>query len=276
MIFNIILLLSWVFLLPVNVLTIPAGYNSALGLASVSRITRDLTDSALGINLKQDFIIPYYVDPSDGGWTPLEKLVSSHGNVNFTVIINPENGPGSIPPSEGWLAAVPRLNAFSNILVIGYVRTQEGQRNILEVKADITTYAGWPTIGNPSFAVHGIFLDETPSEFDANKVAYYKDLVSTIRNSTGLGPNHYSVMNPGTMADVAYIDISDVTVIFESPYSEFQTTWSSNLFDKVKELDLAHLSTMVYDIPSNVEISTLVRQLKSISSDNPDTDEYRV
>lgn len=46
-------------------------------------------------------------------------------------------------------------------------------------------------MGNSSFVVQKIFLDETPFEYDASNATYYKDLVSKTRRSDGLVPNHY-------------------------------------------------------------------------------------
>lgn len=90
------------------------------------------------------------------------------------------------------MASVPRLTAYSNALVIGYVRTDKGTRDISEVKKEIDTYEGWPSAsGNPSFAVHGTFLDEAPSEYDAAAVEYFQQLASSIRGSNGLGPNNH-------------------------------------------------------------------------------------
>ncbi|BAE63041.1 unnamed protein product [Aspergillus oryzae RIB40] len=217
---------------------------------------------------KAKVIIPYYLYPSTGAWTPLEELIVANSDVQFTVIINPDNGPGSNTASDAnFLTAVPRLASYSNALVLGYVSTQKGTRDISEVEKDIQTYAAWPsTSGKSSFAVHGIFLDEAVADYNADTVTYYKNLASTIRSSDGLGPDNYIVTNPGAVPDEAYLDIPDSTVIFESAYSEFQSAYSANEFEKVKGLDLGRFATMVYGIPSDADLSTLITQLRSISS----------
>ncbi|KAE8340393.1 Spherulation-specific family 4-domain-containing protein [Aspergillus arachidicola] len=217
---------------------------------------------------KAKVIIPYYLYPSTGAWTPLEELIVANSDVQFTIIINPDNGPGSNTASdENFLTAVPRLASYSNALVLGYVSTQKGTRDISEVEKDIQTYAAWPsTSGKSSFAVHGIFLDEAVADYNADTVTYYKNLASTIRSSDGLGPDNYIVTNPGAVPDESYLDIPDSTVIFESAYSEFQSAYSANEFEKVKGLDLGRFATMVYGIPSDADLSTLITQLRSISS----------
>ncbi|KAB8225428.1 Spherulation-specific family 4-domain-containing protein [Aspergillus novoparasiticus] len=217
---------------------------------------------------KAKVIIPYYLYPSTGAWTPLEELIVANSDVQFTIIINPDNGPGSNTASdENFLTAVPRLASYSNALVLGYVSTQKGTRDISEVEKDIQTYAAWPsTSGKSSFAVHGIFLDEAVADYNADTVTYYKNLASTIRSSDGLGPDNYIVTNPGAVPDESYLDIPDSTVIFESAYSEFQSAYSANEFEKIKGLDLGRFATMVYGIPSDADLSTLITQLRSISS----------
>ncbi|KAL5691807.1 hypothetical protein EMGR_006501 [Emarellia grisea] len=213
-------------------------------------------------------MIPWYTYPAGGAWTSMEKLISSNPDVQFTIIINPDNGSGPTAlPDENFLAAVPRLTAYSNALVIGYVRTDKGTRDISEVKKEIDTYEGWPSAsGNPSFAVHGTFLDEAPSEYDAAAVEYFQQLASSIRGSNGLGPNNHVVMNPGTVPDAAYLGIPDTTVIFESPYSEFVRAVSSDQFQGIKGQDLSRFASMVYDVPDNVDLENLLSQLRAISS----------
>ncbi|KAF7128571.1 hypothetical protein CNMCM5793_003359 [Aspergillus hiratsukae] len=217
---------------------------------------------------KGNIMIPWYLYPAEGAWTPMEELISSNPDVQFAIIINPDNGSGSTTlPDKNFLAAVPRLTAYSNALVIGYVRTAKGTRDISEVEKEINTYAGWPSAsGNPSFAVHGIFLDEAPSEYDAAAVTYFQQLASLIRGSKGLGPNNHVVTNPGTVPDAAYLSIPDTTVIFESPYSTFVQALSSDLFQSIKGQDLSRFASMVYDVPANVDLSTLLSQLRAISS----------
>ncbi|KAF4258623.1 hypothetical protein KXX13_001188 [Aspergillus fumigatus] len=217
---------------------------------------------------KGNIMIPWYMYPAGGAWTSMEKLISSNPDVQFTIIINPDNGSGPTAlPDENFLAAVPRLTAYSNALVIGYVRTDKGTRDISEVKKEIDTYEGWPSAsGNPSFAVHGTFLDEAPSEYDAAAVEYFQQLASSIRGSNGLGPNNHVVMNPGTVPDAAYLGIPDTTVIFESPYSEFVRAVSSDQFQGIKGQDLSRFASMVYDVPDNVDLENLLSQLRAISS----------
>jgi hypothetical protein len=218
--------------------------------------------------------------------------VTNNPNVKFTVIINPSSGPGSGSlPDDNWRKAIPKLAAHSNVLVIGYVSTSWGNRAISDVERDIKTYAEWPSAsGDSSFAVHGIFLDEGPAEADRAKVQYYKQLVSLIKGSSGLGNQYVSapqsprqqwlsadinieytnlgekvVMNPGTVPDTSYLDIPDSSVIFESPYSKFQEQIAAHAFDSIQNVDRARLATMVTSVTQGTDLSSLVSQLRSIS-----------
>ncbi|RAH45311.1 spherulation-specific family 4 protein [Aspergillus brunneoviolaceus CBS 621.78] len=220
-------------------------------------------------SLKAQVIIPFYVYPDPGKWTPLLNLVASFPDVHFTVIINPSSGPGtSTLPDAAFLTAVPSLTANSNVLAIGYVPTQKGTRAIADVEKDINTYANWPSAsGNSSFAVHGIFLDEAPNAYSADLVSYYTTLSNLIKSKDGLGPENYVVTNPGTPPDNAYLDLADSTVVFESPYSSFQDAISAGTFGKLNASSNSHtkLASMVYGVPDTVHLPTLLTQVGNIS-----------
>lgn len=60
------------------------------------------------------------------------------------------------------------------------------------MRKDIETYAGWPTDSSiPDLAVRGIFFDETPQQYDANALAYLRELRDVVRGASGLGPDNY-------------------------------------------------------------------------------------
>ncbi|KAE8420843.1 Spherulation-specific family 4-domain-containing protein [Aspergillus pseudocaelatus] len=214
-----------------------------------------------------EIIIPYYVYPAEGAWTPLEQLVANNPNVKFTIIVNPSSGPGGDTlPDANWRKVIPKLTAHSNVAVIGYVSTCYGGRPISAVQHDITTYANWPSVsGDASFAVHGIFLDEAAAEPDDKKVAFYKQITSLIKENKGFGPQNNVVMNPGTIPDNAYLDIPDSTVIFESPHSKFQEALAGHEFDRVKNMDKARLSSIVTSVPTGTDLAGLVAQLREIT-----------
>lgn len=121
------------------------------------------------------------------------RRISAHPNVNFTVVVNPGSGPGPNPlPDGNYTKEIPRLTAHGNVRVLGYVATTYAKRNISSVRNDIETYAAWPTISaNPKLAVRGIFFDETPQQYDEETLAYLEELTTIVRNTPGLGPDHF-------------------------------------------------------------------------------------
>ncbi|PYH84579.1 hypothetical protein BO82DRAFT_351788 [Aspergillus uvarum CBS 121591] len=240
---------------------------SATVAASSAAAAASSAAAAAISSLKAQVIIPFYVYPDPGKWTPLLDLVASFPDVHFTVIINPSSGPGtSTLPDAAFLTAVPSLTANSNVLAIGYVPTQKGTRAIADVEKDINTYANWPSAsGNSSFAVHGIFLDEAPNAYSADLVSYYTTLSNLIKSKDGLGPENYVVTNPGTPPDNAYLDLADSTVVFESPYASFQDAISAGTFSKLNASSHTKLASMVYGVPDSVHLPTLLTQVGNIS-----------
>lgn len=62
---------------------------------------------------------------------------------------------------------------YANVRVVGYVHTTWTTRDLALVCKDIEKYRRWPErSGIPDLKVTGIFLDETPSVYDAEAEAY--------------------------------------------------------------------------------------------------------
>ena len=65
-------------------------------------------------------IIPLYVDPN-ADWTNLASVAAQYPNVDFLVIVNPDNGTGVDSSASSYIAAI---RAFpSNVYVLGYIYT---------------------------------------------------------------------------------------------------------------------------------------------------------
>lgn len=119
--------------------------------------------------------------------------ISAHPNVNFTVVINPGNGPGPDSlPDANYTREIPKLAAHNNVRLLGYVHTTYATRNISLVRKDIETYAAWPTVSsNPGLAVRGIFFDETPQQYSAHSLAYLQNLTELTKGLNGLGSDPF-------------------------------------------------------------------------------------
>lgn len=77
---------------------------------------------------------------------------------------------------------------YANVRLLGYVHTSYTKRDIALVRKDIATYAGWPgSSGNPQMAVRGIFVDETPQQYDASSAAYLENLTDFVKGLHGFG-----------------------------------------------------------------------------------------
>lgn len=119
--------------------------------------------------------------------------ISTHPNVNFTVVVNPGSGPGpNALPDGNYTREIPKLARYENVRLLGYVPTTYTKRNISLVRKDIETYAAWPSnSSNPDLAVRGIFFDETPQQYDAKSLAYLQALTAFVKGVPGLGPDHF-------------------------------------------------------------------------------------
>ncbi len=128
-------------------------------------------------------------------------------NYKGLIIINPNNGPGkNVDPNYQNL--IDKLLNKSKI-PIGYVYTKWGTRNITLVESDIDTWLNlYPKI-------KGFFLDESATSLD--KLSYYETLKNYIKNKG----KYIIILNPGTYPNEAYFRVSDVIVVFENSYQNF-------------------------------------------------------
>lgn len=177
-------------------------------------------------------LLPLYIYPSVGAWEPLYAAATAHRNVDFTVIINPCSGPcmGSLP-DQVYLNEVPKLRSYPNIRTLGYVATHYAEKPIENVLAEIETYERWPKVSNiTKMRVDGIFLDETPSTYDAEEYEYLKTASRAVKNATtfkdrfiaqnpGLMPT--SILNSKVVYQESYLNLTDITVVFEEAFDKW-------------------------------------------------------
>ncbi|GAD97215.1 cell surface spherulin 4-like protein [Paecilomyces variotii No. 5] len=220
---------------------------------------------------KSSVLVPLYVYPAPGAWTPLKEVITAHPNVNFTVVINPGSGPGPHPlPDGNYTREIPNLAARPNVRLLGYVATTYAKRNISLVREDIRTYAAWPIrSGNPKIAVRGIFFDETPQQYDADAFAYLKSLTSFVKDNKSLGPDRFVVHNPGVVPDSRYLPTADSTIVFEGTYDTFLERHGARLFESIKN-NRSQLCAVVHSVPDTVRgnhLRSLVKQLRQVADE---------
>ncbi|KAJ5154294.1 Spherulation-specific family 4 [Penicillium coprophilum] len=221
---------------------------------------------------KAKVFVPLYVYPAPGAWAPLENVISSHPDVNFTVVINPGNGPGPDSlPDGNYTREIPKLTAYENVRLLGYVYTSYGKRNVSAVRNDIQTYADWPTnSSNPNLAVRGIFFDETPQQYDAQILSYLQGLTDFVKDIKGLGPDQFVVHNPGAVPDSRYLATADSTVVFEAAYTTFQERQGAKLFANIENSNRTQLCAIVHSVPESVEgteLRSLVKQVRKVADE---------
>lgn len=117
--------------------------------------------------------------------------IVKHPNVNFTVVVNSNSGPGDSPlPDGNYTREIPRLNSYPNVRTAGYVSTSWTNRNLSSALQDINTYSSWSkNITIPGLGVQGIFLDETPAVYTAAAVQFLNTIASAIKFQPGFGNN---------------------------------------------------------------------------------------
>lgn len=159
---------------------------------------------------KSSILVPLYVYPAPGAWEPLFTAyatsphflsddsqlthldrIASHPGLNFTIVINPASGPGNgAGPDANYTREIPRLNAYANVRTFGYVSTDYAKRNLGLVLRDISTYSAWSENATfPGLGMHGIFLDETSSQYEPASAQFFETIASAVRSEAGLGLN---------------------------------------------------------------------------------------
>ncbi|TID22310.1 putative coatomer subunit alpha [Venturia nashicola] len=188
--------------------------------------------------LKSNVLVPLYIYPAAKAWTPLYDAIIKHPRLNFTIIVNPNSGPGTdLYPDVDYISKIEKLNALPNARTLGYVHISYAQRDIQSVLKDVAIYSGWAK-GNldastPGFAVQGIFVDEVPTAYSPEVAEYLKTVNLAIKNSPGILGKKLIIHNPGQVPDNRFSDSNtDTTVVFEETYQSFQP----------REAELARLS----------------------------------
>ena len=136
------------------------------------------------------------------------------------MILNPATGLGAgSAPNPGFQAAAKQARAAGST-VLGYSSTNDGQRPIGQIEADIRNYKAW-------YGVTGIFLDSVngvPSE-----LSYYEQLTSYIHK---IIPGATIWLNPGIYPDQQYMSLGNVMMVFEGTYAQYQDaqvpSWANN------------------------------------------------
>ena len=188
----------------------------------------------------QHMFIPSYFYPGSL-WTQAD----AGAPIVDVMVMNPASGPGTSSNSDYVTAVQNARNA--GIKVLGYVHTTYGQRNIDTVKGEVDTYLGW-------YNISGIFLDEVNSS--AAGIPYIQNVSGYIKATAA----PFVTLNPGTIPDQGYINLSDTTVIFEGTYNTYKTWTPPSWVNSYASSKFTHL---VYATSSTTKMNDAVTKAKS-------------
>ncbi len=148
--------------------------------------------------------VPAYFAP--GYWTEATRSTPPPTDMILDVT---GVGAGTAPNPE-FQALVSQAKA-AGITILGYSSTEDGQRSIAQVEADVRDYAAW-------YGVTSIFLDRVSGQ--AQQIPYYKQLADYIHRTD---PGSQVWLNPGDYPDQEYMSIGNVVMVFEGTYAQYLT-----------------------------------------------------
>jgi len=194
-------------------------------------------------------LFPLYIYPtSTSTWDPLYSAISSNPDVAFTVVVNPDSGPGGTSPNSDYTPALQQLNSYSNVQTIGYIDSQYGAQDASALEAEVDEYAAWPEDVRPT----GVFWDDV-TQSDESGSWEILQTASEYAQSQGLST---IVFNPGTIpADDTLYGYGTQTIISEIPYSEYASQSAA-----IAAIDVAasELSIILLSVPSDTDLSSVV------------------
>jgi len=182
-----------------------------------------------------EVLLPLYLYPLPGAWSPIKSAVAAHPDLTFNIVINPNNGPTNAPDGN-YDPETSALGAYPNVKLLGYVHTSTDwgatRCNIPfgDITHDIEVWYNW-TI-NYNIPISGIFVDEAPVNTANGCVNYMQNVTWHIKNT--FGPGAKVVYNPGytggSTAIQTFYDLSpgpDLVVAAETCFVTSADAWGS-------------------------------------------------
>ncbi|KAL4967042.1 spherulation-specific family 4 protein [Aspergillus stella-maris] len=179
--------------------------------------------------------------------------IESHPNLPFLIIINPNSGPGDTEyPDENYTREILRLNSYANVTTIGYVRIDYCRRPLDEVVGEIERGLG----------MRGIFVDETPNHFDAERGVYLAEVRRVVKGVDGILGERLVVHNPGTAPSAALLatQTADLTITCEEPYHHYRSAEVQDWLG-LNPMARDQAGYMVSGVPAEA-VQELVRELR--------------
>ncbi|KAH7069091.1 Spherulation-specific family 4-domain-containing protein [Paraphoma chrysanthemicola] len=216
--------------------------------------------------------VPMYMDPLNGGWARMEDAILRHHEMPFIVIVNPDHGPTNATwPSATYVAAVKRMNKYSNVRTLGYIDTAQATVSNSSVRAQIATYAGWSNV-TADLGLHGIFFDGTPwqDSKDGMARAYMRNVSATVRHTKGWTTEGEGLVvhNPGRLPSKEMMAYKpDIVVAFEGAYAHLPSR--ERLHEQVadKKRGREDHAALVHSVPRNLGRGGLRRIIEKVRRD---------
>ena len=182
------------------------------------------------------------------------QSIVRHQDTKFTVVINPDDGPGNgTRPSSDYVDVLNALQVYPHVQTLGYIRTDRGTRNNATVRAEIAKYSGWSKFQD--LRLGGIYFDQTPYRDEDNASKYLRNISATVRHAEGFLEPRLVVHNPGCVPDVGLVRYrTDMIVMFDGTYSDLPSR--ERLKTSVAELERHSLhrqnfAMLIHSTPSD-------------------------
>jgi Spherulation-specific family 4 len=198
-------------------------------------------------------LIPLYMYPSST-WNTVIQEKQANPSIPFTVIVNPDSGPGS-SVSQTYATYITSLRN-AGITVIGYISTEYAAVSLSSVESQIAAYKSM-------YDVNGIFLDQMSN---VNGEQSYYSSATDYAQSEGFST---VVGNPGTDVPSSFVGTVSVLLVFENPALPTTSRLSSiTMGDPASDF-----AVMSYDVASisSSEVSTIASYASYIYITNGET-----
>ncbi|KAL4914635.1 Spherulation-specific family 4 [Aspergillus aurantiobrunneus] len=212
---------------------------------------------------KSGVVVPLYIYPLTAHtWAPLYAAIEAHPTLDFLVIVNPNSGPGDIPsPDANYAREVARLNSYTNVLSVGYIRVDYCRKPLHASFAEIARYGAWAEhYATTRLGVRGIFIDETPNHHSSERAEYLSCLTRYIKDTPGILAEKFIIHNPGTAPDASLAESADLTFVCEEPYERYRSDEVQNWL-ALHPFDRSRAGYMISGVPVD-KIHALVRELR--------------
>ncbi|KAK6542251.1 hypothetical protein TWF694_006214 [Orbilia ellipsospora] len=221
-------------------------------------------------SVSSSIILPAYFGPEDtAAWNKVFTQINKYQNsIAFTVIINPDNGPGPTSQISRYASTIKTLSQYNNVNIIGYVHQSWGERDITP---DVNTWLKY----FPK-QLDGFFLDEMPSvgttaslkAVSANNGYVKQKAASNFRqNKQGM-----VVQNPGTEVDSGFYSLAynaDVMIVLENTVNYFPV-WAA-MTRPSRSMATSRLGMILLDINDgamDTTVRSMVNYAKCIFASN--------